>query len=89
VTLFGFAQKLGQRGDVRAESAARKPRRYFLKEPAVAVRIIERGEREIRAALWVAPGHISNCAGVQEIGLEMEDFADLDTASTELVACCF
>ena len=59
VALFCFAQKLGQRRDVRAESSSGKPRRDLLKQPAVAVRITEGGEREIGTAFRVAAGRAS------------------------------
>ena len=42
-------QKLCQRRDVQAESSSGKPRLDLLEEPAVAVRITERCEREIGA----------------------------------------
>src|ERR671912_2442813 len=44
MTLLCFLQKLSQRGDVRAESSSGKLRRNLLQQPAVAVRITERGE---------------------------------------------
>jgi hypothetical protein len=87
MALFGFAQKRGQCRDVRAESSSGKSRRDLLEEPAVAIRIIEGGKREVRATLRVVAGGAPFTACVQEITLEMEGITDVDAVRGELGAC--
>ncbi len=85
---LGFSQQLPHRRDVdAAESSSRKPRGDLLKQPAVAVRIVEGREREIGATFRVAAGRVSAGPYVQKVALKVEHFADVDAASNQLCAC--
>src|SRR4051794_37599603 len=82
MVLLCLAQKLGQRRNVHAaESASGKSRLDLLQQPAVAVRVAERGERAVTAALWIraAERRLSRTGAV-------EHFAHVDTAMDELGA---
>ena len=70
-----------------AESPSGKPRLNLLEQPAVAVRIAERGEREIGATFWVGPGSRPFVPATRRRRLEVEHLAHLDAARDELGAC--
>src|SRR5882672_8196079 len=54
MTLLCFPQKIGQGRDIHiAESTSGNPRVDLLQQPAVAVRIAERGERDVAAPLRI------------------------------------
>src|SRR4029453_14302803 len=88
--LLRFSQKLRQCRDAHgAESSPGKPRRDFLKQPAVAVRVAERGERTISGVI----GRRSTDSTARAVRLELrsgcfgvEHLADLDTAGGEFAA---
>ena len=74
---------------LRGVDAAGQPGRDLLQQPAVAVRVAERGERAVAGVF----GRRSADATVRAVGLELgarrlgvEHLADLDTAGGELVA---
>src|SRR6266508_1225239 len=67
--------------------AARKARRDLLKQPAVPVWILKRSKREVGTTFRVAPtgarlpdGVVERTAGI------VEDFADVDAASDQVLA---
>src|SRR4030095_11331620 len=74
VMLLRLFEKRRQRGYVHAaESASRNPRRDLLQDPAVAVRVIERREREIRATLRIRSGNASLRSGeLDEVVVEVK-----------------
>src|SRR5688572_29996811 len=91
VVLSRFTEELSKGGDVHGlwsfPFAAGEPLLDFLKLPAVPVRILERGEREIGTAFRVAPGDtrflhrvVERAAGV------MEDLTGVDAAADQLFA---
>src|SRR5207245_4610144 len=51
VVLLGLSQKVGQSRDVRVRSSSGKPRLDLLEQPAVAVRIAERGKCSVGATV--------------------------------------
>src|SRR5271155_3922190 len=91
----GAPQRLRQVARRRVSSIAgdtpRKPRRDLLEEPAVAIRIMERGERAIAAMLGI---RTADAEPPKQVGLVrasvhalvVEHLADLDAATEELVA---
>src|SRR5262249_16867459 len=57
----------------------------LLEQPAVSVRILERGKREVRAAFRVAPGNARLLAGVVERSAgEMEGLAHVGAAGDQV-----
>jgi len=88
-----LSQKLCQRRDVQAEAASGKTGSDLLHQPAVTVRITERGEGAVAAVLGIRP-HDPHppkyvrlvAAGV--LGAAVEHLADLDAASEKLNAGC-
>src|SRR5580704_18602878 len=79
-------------GRRRGVNATGQPRRDLLEQPAVAVRITERGERAVAAMLGIRTGDPEPPkqvglvrAGVHAAGV-VENLADLDAASEQLVA---
>src|SRR4029077_10972148 len=83
--LLRFSQKLRQRRDVgAAESASGQSRLDLLEHPAVAVRIVERGKREIGATLRIRSGCASLRPREMKSALEMEQAADVDPVSDDL-----
>src|ERR1700692_4518427 len=76
----------------RVLDATGKPRRDFLEQPAVPVRIAERGERAVAAMLGIRtvdPGPPKQVglvwAGVHVVGA-VEHFADLNAATEQILA---
>src|SRR5215213_3294479 len=66
--------------------AAGKPRLDLLKKPAVPVRVLERGKREVGTTLRVAPGDAWVLHGVVEgAGGVVEDLAHVDAAGDQVV----
>src|SRR5262245_34805215 len=59
----------------------------FLEQPAVAVRIAERGIRAVGATFRIEPRHARFRRGDTAAALEMEHLAHLDPAACELGAC--
>ena len=79
-------------GRRRGVNATGQPRRDLLEQPAVAVRIIERGERAVAAKLRIRtadpepPKQVGLVlTGVNPAGV-VENLADLDAAGEQLVA---
>ena len=65
----------------RLPLATGKPRRDLLEQPAVAVRVLERGEREVGTTLRVAPADARVLHGVVEGAAGVvEDLAHIDAA---------
>jgi hypothetical protein len=93
VALRRLAEELGKRRVVRDRRARRLPLaageacRDLLQQPAVPVRILERGEREVGTPFGVAPGDAWVLDAVVEgAGGVVEDLAHVDAASDEVVA---
>src|SRR5262249_57134459 len=72
---------------LRLPLAAGKPRLDLLEQPAVPVRILERGEREVGTTFRVTPSDAWVLHGVveREAGV-VEDLAHLDAAGNQVVA---
>ena len=91
MALLCLSQKLGQSRDVQvAESSSGKTRLDLLEQPAVAVRIAERGERAIAGVVGCGPADSTARAVALELSSRrpgVEHLADLGTAGDELVAC--
>src|SRR5215207_4753153 len=67
--------------------AAGEPRRDLLEHPGVPVRVLERGEREVGAALRVAPAGARVLDGVGEGAAGVvEDLAHGDAAGEQVLA---
>src|ERR1700733_214542 len=79
----------------RGIDAPRQPRRNLLKQPAVAVRVAERGEGSIAAMLRVRtvdpypPKQIRLLRARGRISGAMEDLADLTSTTEQIAAGCF
>src|SRR5215213_1786009 len=71
----------------RLPLAAGEPRLDLLKQPAVPVRVLERGEREVGTALRVAPADARVLHRVVEGAAgEVEDLAHVDAAGAQVFA---
>jgi len=92
MVLLGLQQKLRQSFHIQAESSSRKPRRYLLKQPSVAVRVAERSERAVASMI----GRRAADTTARAIGMELstrspgvKHLTDIDTAGNNLVARSF
>src|ERR1700674_3224634 len=93
VVLLRLVEEFGKGCDVHGRRtrllpfATGKPRRDFLEQPTVPVRILARGERKVGTAFRVVPGDARVLRGVVErpAGV-MEDLADADAAADQIVA---
>src|SRR5262249_13624543 len=87
----GFVQQLRPCGDVhgvdKSPLAAGQALRDFLEQPLIAVRIAERGERRVRAALRVQTR--DSARAIRAEAPAVEDLADVHAASHEIGACDF
>ena len=84
MTLFRLSQKLCQSRDVHvAESSSGKSRLDFLQQPTVAIRVAERGERDVTAPLWIraADRRLSRAGTVKH-------FANVSTVTDEFGPRC-
>src|SRR5512146_2528221 len=85
-----LAQKLRHRGNVKiADSSPRQPGCDLLQEPAVAIRIVEGGERVVTGMRRVrtAGPKSSKYVGLVRAGVHVaavEDFADFDAATEQI-----
>src|SRR5262245_52788322 len=71
----------------RLPFAPGKSRRDLLEQPAVPVRILERGKREVRTTLRIAAADARVLHGVVEgASGVVKDFAYVDTAGEQVVA---
>jgi hypothetical protein len=80
------------KGRRRVVDAAGKPRRDFLKQPAVSVRVPERGERAVAAMLGITAvdSNPPKQVGLVRAGLHVrgavEHFADLNAVTEQILA---
>jgi hypothetical protein len=92
MALLCLSQKLRQSREVHAESSSGKPRRDFLEQPAIAVRIFERGERAVAAMRGIRtadPGPSKQVGLVRasvHAARAVKRLADLDAAIEQLFA---
>src|SRR5215207_3754009 len=93
VALRRLAEEFRERRDVRGSCprrlplAAGEPRRDLLEQPAVPVRVLERGEREVGTAFGVAPADARVLQGVVEGAAGVvEDLAHVNAAGDEVGA---
>src|SRR5687767_5206753 len=92
VVLSRLVQEICESCDVtgsccRLPFASRNPHRDLLQEPIVSIRIFERGKREVRTVLRVAPGdaRVLHCV-VEWTSREVEDLAHIDAAANKVAA---
>src|ERR1700722_4603032 len=92
VVLRRLAEKLGQGCDAHGwcarqlPFAAGKPRRDLLEQPAVPVRILKQGKREVGTTLWVAPAHARVLTGLEDAAGVVKDLAHVDAAGDQVGA---
>src|SRR5262249_36434102 len=90
MALLRLPQKFGESADVRAESTSGKAGCDLLQQPAVAVRITERGKRAVAGMIGRGPADTAATTARPELSSRrrgVKHFADLDAASDQLVAC--